>query len=278
MLFSEIHPFVRYVYFLHIYPTDVYAAKRPLDNRLFFMYSGTSEISVEDKTYTLSDGDALIIPSGFKYRLMSPNKKATCIGVNFDYTKNNASKSKPIGPIDAKSFIPSMQLEVVNFSDLYEFNSEIFIKNANSVTQKFLDLESEYSCRLLHSDLTTSCILTEILTAFLRMLREKDKNDETFIRILLDYVKKNMSKPLSNADVAAAFNMHPNYVSSLVKNYTGMPLHKYLLHLRIRRALDLLGHDVATVSEIAERCGFVDIYHFSKAFKKIVGVCPSKYK
>ena len=278
MDFFEIHPYVRYVYFLHINPTDVYSSKRPLDNRLFFMYSGALEILVENKTYTLTDGDALIIPSGFKYRLISDQKKATCIGVNFDYTMNNTSKSEPIGPIDAKSFIPSMQLEVVKFNDCSEFNSEVFIKNARSVTSKLLDLESEYSCRRLHSELVTSCILTEILTTILRMLRENDKSNETFIRIVLDYIKKNLSKPISNADIAAAFNMHPNYVSTLVKSYTGMSLHKYLLHLRIHRALDLLGCDIKNVGEIAEKCGFVDIYHFSKAFKKIVGVCPSKYR
>lgn len=278
MFFSEIHPFVRYVYFLHINPTDVYSTKRPLDNRLFFMYSGTLDILVENRRYTLTDGDALIIPSGFKYRLISVQKKATCIGVNFDYTKNNASKSKPIVPMEEKSFIPSMQLEVVKFEDSGEFNSEAFIKNARSVTSKFLDLESEYSCRRLHSELITSGLLTEILTTFFRMMREKEKSNETFIRIVLDYIKKNLSKPISNTDVAAAFNMHPNYISTLVKSYTGMSLHKYLLHLRIHRALDLLKSDIATVGEVAEKCGFVDIYHFSKAFKKIVGVCPSKYR
>jgi AraC-like DNA-binding protein len=33
-----------------------------------------------------------------------------------------------------------------------------------------------------------------------------------------------------------------------------------------------------TESEIAELCGFSDIYYFSKVFKQICGVPPSRWK
>ena len=34
---------------------------------------------------------------------------------------------------------------------------------------------------------------------------------------------------------------------------------------------------VPVVTEIAEKCGFSDVYHFSKIFKKLIGVPPTKY-
>jgi AraC-like DNA-binding protein len=30
--------------------------------------------------------------------------------------------------------------------------------------------------------------------------------------------------------------------------------------------------------EIAQSCGFADVHHFSKAFKRIVGVSPGAYR
>ena len=52
----------------------------------------------------------------------------------------------------------------------------------------------------------------------------------------------------------------------------------YILSLKIELAKNLLSVGTLPISEIAELCGFFDIYHFSKAFKNEVGIPPSKWK
>lgn len=42
-------------------------------------------------------------------------------------------------------------------------------------------------------------------------------------------------------------------------------------------ATEMLETGVFSIGEIAEKCGFYDIYHFSKYFKSIMKVTPSNF-
>ena len=53
---------------------------------------------------------------------------------------------------------------------------------------------------------------------------------------------------------------------------------RYITVRRIEYAKSMLETKSLTVTEIAERCGFSDVYYFSKVFKQICGIPPSKWK
>lgn len=56
-----------------------------------------------------------------------------------------------------------------------------------------------------------------------------------------------------------------------------MPPVKYLTQLRIEYAKELLITGRYSIGEIAEMCGFENVYYFSTVFKKHTGIPPSKY-
>ena len=45
-----------------------------------------------------------------------------------------------------------------------------------------------------------------------------------------------------------------------------------------KNAKNLLVEDELSVSEISQVCGFLDVYSFSRAFKKWAGMSPSEYR
>ncbi len=53
---------------------------------------------------------------------------------------------------------------------------------------------------------------------------------------------------------------------------------RYVTARRIEHAKSMLEAENLTITEIAALCGFSDIYYFSKVFKQICGVPPSKWK
>ncbi|MCB0545198.1 MAG: AraC family transcriptional regulator [Lewinellaceae bacterium] len=53
---------------------------------------------------------------------------------------------------------------------------------------------------------------------------------------------------------------------------------RWLLKRRIHHAAHLIAHTGTPLSQIAFDCGFEDLSHFSRAFKKIMGHSPSDYK
>lgn len=53
---------------------------------------------------------------------------------------------------------------------------------------------------------------------------------------------------------------------------------QYIRTRRLARAADLLAQQAGTVSEIAYATGFQDPKHFSKLFRQVYGVPPSRYR
>lgn len=66
--------------------------------------------------------------------------------------------------------------------------------------------------------------------------------------------------------------------NDLFKGNFGVTPNRYVLQCRVESAKSMLETKSLTVSEIAERCGFSDVYYFSKVFKQTCGVPPSKWK
>jgi len=103
-------------------------------------------------------------------------------------------------------------------------------------------------------------------------------NQKEDSNIILSFIHTNYLKNLTNSSIGKFFGYHPNYVSSLIKTITGMPVHQYVLHLRILKAVNLLENTKLPINEIAISCGFCDIAYFSGYFKKQIGISPSKYR
>ena len=66
--------------------------------------------------------------------------------------------------------------------------------------------------------------------------------------------------------------------SALYKEFFGESPMKDLLNIRINKAKRLLIYSSMPISEIAEEVGFSTVFHFSKFFKKSVGITPTEYK
>jgi len=64
----------------------------------------------------------------------------------------------------------------------------------------------------------------------------------------------------------------------LFKQFTGMPPRKFLLHLRLRKASQLLIYTHKNVQEIAYEVGIENIYYFSSIFRKKYQISPFNYR
>lgn len=52
----------------------------------------------------------------------------------------------------------------------------------------------------------------------------------------------------------------------------------FLIGARMEFAAKMLKDKILTIAEIAERCGYEDIYYFSKSFKKYHSISPGRYR
>lgn len=278
MYFTDIQPFVRYVHYVPLDKTSEYGDTVPYDNRLFFACKGVGKIKADGKVYTLRQGAVLIVPSGIPYQFLTPDTEVTYIAINFDYFFEHSDLYKPIPPDSTVAYNPDRQVEKITFADNHSFNEVFFAGNLMSLNESFAKLYKEYTQKLIFSDRILSNLLSEILFSCARASTfGESKNAGETVNQLIDYIRENYNKNITNQTIAERFNLHPNYISNLIKAFTGMPLHRYVLYVRISVSMQMLSHSNSSVTEIAEKCGFSDVYHFSKIFKKLIGVPPTKY-
>jgi AraC family transcriptional regulator len=83
---------------------------------------------------------------------------------------------------------------------------------------------------------------------------------------------------LTLAELSLCAGRHPVQVSRQFHRHFGCTISEYLRRVRIARAQSLLACDDLEVSEIALACGFSDQSHFTKAFRRLTGVPPHRYR
>ena len=86
-----------------------------------------------------------------------------------------------------------------------------------------------------------------------------------------------LSRELPIVELAAACSMGESYFNRLFREKYGIPPKKYIIQRKINHACDLLRLDRYTVSQIADLCGFSDVYYFSRRFKEQMGITPSQF-
>ena len=82
---------------------------------------------------------------------------------------------------------------------------------------------------------------------------------------------------LSVRDIAAHVGVSGDYLSRQFKQVLGIAAQEYLKRYRFARAMALLQAD-QPVGEVARAVGFRSLCHFSREFKKEMGVTPSQYR
>ncbi len=98
------------------------------------------------------------------------------------------------------------------------------------------------------------------------------------VDLILNYIEKNYSDiSLTNLFLAENFGISEVYLRKLFSKYLGTTPKQYILDTRITMAKQLLSEGVLKISEVTEKCGFSNQYHFCRIFKEKTGVTPTDY-
>lgn len=279
MSFSQIKPFVRYARYMLLNQNSNFPAFIPVDSRLFFVIDGVGEIIADGESYTMNKDDVLILKSGIEYRLCPSESQATYLILNYDYTYDSSGKVVPLPPKQKEIFKPQDLVENIDFLDAEELNRVLYLPSVVEIKERLIKIEREYLNKFLFYENKVSGILGDVIIHCLRRSRGGNATEGHHqIEMILNYIHENYNEKLTNISLAEHFGFHPNYMSQIVKNYTGMPLHKYIIYVKLSHAIDLLNSSELTVGEISERCGFCDIYYFSRYFKQYTGMSPMQYR
>ncbi len=92
------------------------------------------------------------------------------------------------------------------------------------------------------------------------------------------FIDQHFARGITLAQVAVHFGISYSHMSKLFKTQFQMLFSDYLTEVRMQKAAQLLGATQLNVQEVAAQCGYDNVFHFSRAFKKHTGVAPSHYR
>ncbi|ROR07898.1 AraC family transcriptional regulator [Erwinia sp. JUb26] len=98
------------------------------------------------------------------------------------------------------------------------------------------------------------------------------------VREACRYIAMRYQHPLALEDIAARAHCSVNHLIALFRRHLHQTPARYLRDVRLRHAGRQLIHSELPVALIAEQCGFVSPFHFSRAFKEHYGLAPLAFR
>ncbi len=154
----------------------------------------------------------------------------------------------------------------------------IIYASADQETVQALHLASPIQGQFFHEDVkemwskyTKFCILAKEL-----VLEARKKSSSNLCEMAIQMIEETYADPnVSLVSISNHIAVSPNYLSGLIKKYTGSTFIDLLTKKRIETAKSLLVTTDYKIKEIAEQCGYSDQHYFSYCFKKYVGCSPN---
>ena len=117
-----------------------------------------------------------------------------------------------------------------------------------------------------------------LMCDFASAVRSGKRNDtaaETLLAKMEQFISEKLSAPLSLSDIARAVGVSRQHLLKVCRTHHKQTPMAQLYSARLEVATDLLRQTGLPISAIAEKCGFISIYHFSRKFKQAYGESPS---
>ena len=102
--------------------------------------------------------------------------------------------------------------------------------------------------------------------------------DSRQLELVTAAITEKIGEPISVSMLSAILGLSRSYFSHAFRRSVGLTPHAHVVRLRIERAMTLMAHTEASLTEIALTVGFADQSHYSRAFRRLTGVTPAHWR
>lgn len=102
--------------------------------------------------------------------------------------------------------------------------------------------------------------------------------DMTLGQHIKSYVKNNLSRKITLADLSWHLHCSTVTLTEHFKNEFGITIMDYVMNKRMEKAQRLLLNSELSIREVADECGFSDNEYFSRCFKETHGMSPTAWR
>lgn len=168
---------------------------------------------------------------------------------------------------------PKLFLEIIEKKDIVTFDSPIVYDYG--LEQKILSLSN--SILKERDEALCSELLLSLADSFVQSdLCRRHKKDNALVKKAKDMISCNSKDILSLDDICKELEMSKFKFIRLFKENTGISPYQYFLNYKVELAKKLIEKHRDVYSAVVE-CGFVDLTHLNKHFKRMYGITAFEY-
>lgn len=233
------------------YPEDVTSFYAPLhSNELIYDLTGEHTVYFNDQKLAVFPDSIRFLPKGPYERYdVHRLKRGDCIDIFFHTNV----------PIADEAFVLNVKAKT--------YLAELFKKIFSVWVAK--NEEYRFEC------------ISLLYKIFAEMGKERYISQNQFSKIepAVDYIHEYfLTEKISNEKLCSLCNISYSYLKQLFIKKFGVTPTRYIIQLKMSYASDMLKTNLYTISQIADSCGFCDIYYFSNQFKKTFGISPKEFQ
>ena len=224
-------------------------------------------IFVSDQVYPLRRGTLYLIGENTLHRTMAE-------GFHARYVLHISKKSL--------AQLSTPQTDLTGLCDTPFRRSELKSGEMTEVIELFQALERNKNDGSFGSDVRQMVALLNLLIRLAPVLSAATPGESIqnrdFLRVspILDYIRDNLSEPLTLDHIAGRFYISKHYLCRVFKAATGFSVMEYIIYSRVLKARQLLQEGVS-VQRAGELSGFSDNSHFIRTFGHLTGLTPGRY-
>ena len=171
---------------------------------------------------------------------------------------------------------------------IIEFESELtcerifgfYVQNTEKLLKCFKELEYK---RNLKAPMTEQESIRDAYTILLMLVRSEPERyfpseKQRKLEPALAYIARHYNTKIKNDELAALTGLSTVYFRKLFTHVMGQSPIDYLQSVRVEKAKEMLQSDYSNITDIAFSLGYQNIYDFSRAFKKHVGIPPRQFQ
>ena len=243
-------------------------------NLLVFVVSGTAIFTISGDTVPVAAGDVLLVPADTPYIADTADM---CDYHFFHFTGSllpvRGLPEYPVMEHDFSFDLPPIATRAItlmqktalaeDYAKFYQFITACVDMHASGNFTGRLAMDVELCRGLL--------LLSQIL--------ERQNNSAAFPMVLnqmLEYIRKNLTQPLTTSDLCQYCNVSPSYGARLFKRHLNITMTQYITDQKLSYACELMRNTGMNISQIASYLGFCDVFYFSKRFKEKYGKSPTQ--
>ncbi|MDD6649457.1 MAG: AraC family transcriptional regulator [Subdoligranulum variabile] len=243
---------------------------------IYYEIEGTRRYFIEDAAYIVNAGSVVLIGENQIHKTASVgDTPSSRIVMNF--SGEYLGKLVELFPdVDFFSFLSEEHNHLL---------SNITVKQQNhihSMLQQLLTLQEKTTPE---SDAIRKMLLATLLLELKEMCKqqqvqggENGRVSNHIVDQIQAYIAEHYAEKLTLTGIASQFYISPYYLSRLFKKSINLSLIEYINGVRIKAAQNLIEKSNESISDIAERTGFLTTAHFRRVFKDATGLSPQQYR